>query len=301
MDDAARQAYFDGFKGSLGNRQLPGHLTSAPGWWTLRDGQGRTPLMLAANTRGVSSHLLATPGAEAILDAVDHAGHNLWFHLFQSDRVSTPALMDGWRGALDAVPAQPSLETGRGWMVDLALAQPRHFHRRAAPAEPMQGAWADLSSQPGRLFWAGTEAEAEAVWRQVFLPKRLVDGDFHTFRLPEVFRRARLATRTLGEGALPQWLPAPLREVLLFDLFLVGDERGDAWVAARQARGEPLAWSPAVEAWLSTQADVWGNVGGNLGGALDTRRLRQVLQDNRVLRLERAFPEAPAPSKRPRF
>ena len=293
MNSTQHQAYFEGFTGLLGTKQLPLHLRSVEQWWTLRDDKGRTPLMAEVACKGVSPAAFRTPGAEQILDAVDHNGHNLWFHLFQSrGRMDTNELQ-GWVDFLGSVPAQPSPLTQRGWMIEKVCQHPRWEHAGEPPEPEAQKVWARLTQGPAHLWWACNEDDA-AVFLKWIVNTRIQRP--HVAKAMEDFASATLQWPHIEHP----WMPPSLKDALMFNSFLAGHEVGEAWVTDKHARGECYELSDKSARRLKANLDQPG------WSPPLCERVELLLARNRQLQLERTLENhSPSmsgpPSRKPRF
>lgn len=294
MRSPEHQAYLDGFKGLLGTKQLPQHLQSVDKWWTLRDDEGRTPLMLAIRCKGASPEVFRAPGADLIRDAVDNNGHNLWFHLFKARRRMRTKELLPWTQFLGTVPPITSPITQRGWIIENVCQNPRHNGAGEVPSPEAQKTWAQLTEGPAHLWWACREPDA-----QVFL-KWITN-----IRFPHA-REARamddFVTATLQwPHTKHTWMPTSLNDALMFNSLIAGNELGDEWVTAKHERGEYYPLSKQADAILQRNLDQfeWSPVTKDRMQLFFVRNRQLQLQD----KLD-AYADQRAiatPSRKPRF
>lgn len=167
VGSAEAASYFARFTGLMGKTQLVAHLTSHPQWWTLRDEQGRTPLMRALNCKGATADILSIPGAEEILHVCDSEGHNLRYHHFLQHHgdAHSEAYNRGrdLHHALDRHGVVLAAGTAkRGWMIDAACLSGR------VEAPGWQALWeGDRPWHRTELFWRCTEEDGQQYLRSL--------------------------------------------------------------------------------------------------------------------------------------
>lgn len=244
--------YLDGFVSMLGTRSLPTHLLSHPRWQEVRDEAGRNPLMLALGCKGASPDLFRIQGVKELAGLVDHQGHGFWYHLLlHRHRMPSRDIEKWWKVAGD-IPADPSPNQNRGWMVDRVCAYPNRSASGEAPASTER--WTCLvqkETSPEDLWWKATEEEA-----QVFLNWMVKT------RIPTVWDIAGfdlLVLRTLPDfPENPYNLPPSLRKALAFNMLLVRQSddfrkwRQDFWDS-----GEWFEVSPIVREALCSSSQNW--------------------------------------------
>lgn len=229
------RSYFARFGRSLGARQLPEHLTSQPQWWTLRDSQGRNPLMLAVYAKGATPDMLSWPHMRTLARQRDDRGRGIHYYLVRAMKlghhINQPGIdtAEAWLKPLrDLGVAPTTTRSGWGLVIQHVMERPTrnwngfmsgldamaHVKGGPCPHIPLCER-SDWSEEDSALWWGGAHPTADRVahWMNEV---RSLDGN-------SLRKMARVAMHTLSPVQRSE-LPVALRGALLLNEAAIGRE-----------------------------------------------------------------------------